>query len=89
MSVKEITHEEFVERFEKPRVPCILTDAMDDWPASGPGPREWTWDNLRDRFALHKFKVGRCSTLAQARWHKLDPGLESTTPVSKFDCEKE
>jgi ethanolamine ammonia-lyase large subunit len=29
ISTKTTTLEEFIERFEKPRQPCIITDAMD------------------------------------------------------------
>jgi histone arginine demethylase JMJD6 len=49
-----VTLAEFIERFEKPRRPCIITDAMTDWPAND----EWTYDKLNIRFAGHKFKVG-------------------------------
>ena len=39
---------------ERPRQPCIITDAMDGWAAN----EEWTYEKLLARFATHKFKVG-------------------------------
>jgi len=59
VSVKDMTREEFVERFEKTRTPCVITDAMEDWPCyrkdSG---RHWSVDSLTKRFRDIKFKVG-------------------------------
>lgn len=46
--------EEFVERYEKPGVPVILTGLTDDWPAS----KLWTDAYLIDKYGDHKFKVG-------------------------------
>ena len=54
ISAKEVSVREFRERFENPRLPCIITDAMDHWPAM----QTWTYDGFLDRFANHKFKVG-------------------------------
>ena len=54
ISAKTVSVREFRERFENPRLPCIITDAMDHWPAM----RTWTYDGFLDRFANHKFKVG-------------------------------
>jgi histone arginine demethylase JMJD6 len=51
--------QEFARNYEQPRVPCIITHAMDGWPAATPGgARQWTWPALRERFKDHKFKVG-------------------------------
>ena len=57
VDVRTTTREEFVERFESRRRPCILTHAMDDWPAVR-GERAWTLESLKQRFAGHRFKVG-------------------------------
>jgi histone arginine demethylase JMJD6 len=54
ISAKEVTFEQFRERFEKPRLPCIITDAMDGWRATA----SWTYDHFLERFRDHKFKVG-------------------------------
>ena len=35
ISVKTTTKEEFIERFERTRTPCVITDAMEDWPCYG------------------------------------------------------
>ena len=47
----------FRSQFEVPRVPCVLSHAMDTWPCFG-GPQKWTWEDLRARFGEHRFKVG-------------------------------
>ena len=48
----KISKSEFVERFEKPRIPVVLTHAMDHWK----GMRKWTvevyyFEKLKDPFA--------------------------------------
>ncbi len=53
-----VCSQEFVEHFERPRVPCILTHATDGWPAAPGGARAWSWASLRERFGEHKFKIG-------------------------------
>jgi len=59
VSVKDITREEFVERFEKTRTPCVITDAMDGWACyDESSPRYWSVDNLTRRFRDVKFKIG-------------------------------
>jgi len=60
ISVKTTTKEEFIERFERTRTPCVITDAMEDWPCyrnDGDG-RRWSLDALDERFREVKFKVG-------------------------------
>ena len=54
ISAKEVSVREFRERFENPRLPCIITDAMDHWPAM----KTWTYDGFLSRFGNQKFKVG-------------------------------
>jgi len=49
--------ETFVACFESRRRPCIITHAMDDWPAFR-GERAWTLEALRQRFAGVRLKVG-------------------------------
>ena len=48
--------QEFAAAYEVRRVPCIITHAMEAWPACQGRP--WTWEALRERFESHKFKVG-------------------------------
>lgn len=52
--IRDITMHEFVERFEKPRLPVILLGLCDDWPAY----RKWSLDWFRDRYGESKFKLG-------------------------------
>ena len=46
---------EFAARFERPRLPVVITDAADTWPAGGGA---WATDALLARVGSHKFKVG-------------------------------
>lgn len=46
--------EEFVERFEAPRQPCVITGLTAGWPAA----EAWTPDRLLQRLGECKFKVG-------------------------------
>ena len=56
IDARSITLEEFIERFEKPRLPVVLTHLCDDWAAVK--DRKWTADELMKRYANHKFKIG-------------------------------
>lgn len=38
VNCKEISHQEFIERYEKPRIPVVLTGATDHWLAN----QKWT-----------------------------------------------
>jgi histone arginine demethylase JMJD6 len=59
ISVKTTTKEEFIERFERTRTPCVITDAMEDWGCyKNDGGRFWSVDTLAERFREVKFKVG-------------------------------
>lgn len=42
--------EEFVERFERPRQPVVITGLQDSWRA----PTEWTLDKLLQRYGRHR-----------------------------------
>ena len=52
--MQDITLAEFVRRFERPRLPVVLTGLCDPWPAA----ERWKLDSLLERFGEHKFKVG-------------------------------
>ena len=51
---RSLSQHEFDERFEKPRVPCVLEGLLEGWPAA----RGWTPDRLLQRCGSHRFKVG-------------------------------
>ena len=55
--------EEFVERYERPRRPCVITGLCDGWRAA----REWTPDRLLERLGGCKFKVRSCCQGAPLR----------------------
>lgn len=51
--LQDLSVQEFVDRFEAPRLPVVITGLTDSWKAK----TEWTEDRLLQRFADHKFKV--------------------------------
>ncbi|KAL4517762.1 hypothetical protein Ndes2526A_g02143 [Nannochloris sp. 'desiccata'] len=55
IDARNISLEDFIDRFEKPGLPVVLTHACDDWPAS---QGAWTEENLLKNYGDHKFKVG-------------------------------
>ena len=52
-SMQNLTVAEFVERFERPRLPVVITGLCDGWKARG----NWTEEGLLRRYGEHKFKV--------------------------------
>lgn len=54
--IHNLTAEQFVQRFERPRLPTVITGACDNWPAV----QTWTLEQLIARFGDHKFKVCVC-----------------------------
>ena len=44
---------DFVERFERPRLPVVITGLCDGWRAAN----DWNEDTLLQRYGDHKFKV--------------------------------
>ena len=53
---------EFVERFERPRIPVVISNLQEGWPAQD----LWNPQRLLDRFGDHKFKV--CCHPQQLGW---------------------
>ena len=45
--------EEFIQKFEKPRVPVVISGLLDRWPAN----KAWEPSQLLATYASHKFKV--------------------------------
>ena len=52
--IGEIPRRDFLREIGRPGRPCILTGAMERWPA-----RAWTFDRLRDEHGHVRFPVGR------------------------------
>ncbi|NP_001296707.1 bifunctional arginine demethylase and lysyl-hydroxylase PSR [Hydra vulgaris] len=51
---KSISHDEFIARYEKPRIPVILTGCTDSWLAN----QKWKLSSLAKKYRNQKFKVG-------------------------------
>jgi hypothetical protein len=49
-----MTAGKFVELYEGPKQPVVLTGVVDQWPAA----QRWTPALLKDKYGEHKFKVG-------------------------------
>lgn len=54
VSVKSTGHEKFIEQYEKPLRPVILTDVTDSWPAK----ERWTIENFLKKYRNELFKCG-------------------------------
>ncbi|XP_028399683.1 bifunctional arginine demethylase and lysyl-hydroxylase JMJD6-like [Dendronephthya gigantea] len=54
INCNKISHEEFIEKFERPLKPVVITHCLDSWPAM----RRWTLERLVKKYRNQKFKVG-------------------------------
>ncbi|KAJ3061954.1 hypothetical protein HDU98_002158 [Podochytrium sp. JEL0797] len=54
IDIDEVSNAEFVERFERDGLPCVISGVTREWEAES----EWTPQRLLDRFHNEKFKVG-------------------------------
>lgn len=94
MHLQELSRAQFVELFERPRMPTVITGLIEDWPAQ----ERWTEQALLQRFGDHRFKVrilpawlgylsgsqGLCLA-SQTAWQHADslrPGLPGSTKES-------
>ena len=48
------SQEEFIDRFDKPNLPCIITNLTADWKID----RYWTWEEMYRRYGNVSFKIG-------------------------------
>lgn len=54
INVRSVTKQEFIDNYEKPLKPVILTHVVDDWPAN----KNWNLDKLLKRYRNERFKCG-------------------------------
>ncbi|KAJ3212564.1 hypothetical protein HDU82_000503 [Entophlyctis luteolus] len=54
IDIHRISQQEFIERFERPALPVVLTGVTDNWKAR----ENWTPQKLLERFHNEKFKIG-------------------------------
>ena len=74
---------EFIERYERPRLPVVITGLTESWNASR--GEAWSVEKLVEQFGSHRFKVrgfgftGSGVKRPQAGWNRtrLPPGGES------------
>ncbi|KJE94155.1 hypothetical protein CAOG_08826 [Capsaspora owczarzaki ATCC 30864] len=52
--VDSLSEAEFIERYERPGVPVVITGCADDWPAT----KNWTEEKLLRKFGGQRFKCG-------------------------------
>jgi hypothetical protein len=60
---QELTVEQFVERFERPRIPVVLTGLCDGWRAA----HAWRQPELLQQYGDHKFKAWARRAASRAR----------------------
>lgn len=51
--LQTMPHDVFVQLYERPRIPVVITGLQEDWKAK----QLWNTASLHQRFADHKFKV--------------------------------
>ncbi len=70
VDARTLSVEEFLERFDRPNKPCIITHAMDDWPAM---KGAWSKDALASRFRTRRFLTDEVNS----RGHKMKMSLDA------------
>lgn len=78
-----MSREEFVQLYEKPGIPVVITGLQDAWQAS----KLWNKADLAQRFAEHKFKVRIRLLHSYSRstgapfWHSMHMHAVGTVPA--------
>ena len=94
MLVQDLSVQQFVERFERPRLPVVISGLCDSWK----GHEKWTEENLVKYYGEHKFKVcharpNRSATVV-LQLHLYCKALiirpnqiQRTSPASLYQCD--
>lgn len=83
--MQELSQEQFVELFERPRVPTVLTGLTDGWSARD----RWTEQALLERYRHHRFKVSMAwphQGLLLPSGKSLKESPEESQKASKQSC---
>ena len=75
-----LTLQEFIEQYERPSKPVILTDVVPRWPAF----KTWNKETLLERYGDVVFKVGCVDMRLRDYWQYCDQACEET-PLYLFD----
>lgn len=78
--------EEFIEEYEKPGKPVILTDIVPQWLSYNDDDRKWTKENLLKRFGDVIFKAGAIEMTLNDYWNYIEQTQEES-PIYLFDNE--
>ena len=82
VSAKQLTVEQFIERFEKPNIPCIITDLVTEWPAF----TKWQMPLLAARHGQARFHCGGLTmTLADYFHYVSDVSGKDDRPLYLFE----
>ncbi|XP_071852994.1 bifunctional arginine demethylase and lysyl-hydroxylase JMJD6-like [Apostichopus japonicus] len=54
IDANKCSEEEFIEKFEKPGIPCVIVNGQDNWQAL----KKWTPERLAKKYRNQKFKCG-------------------------------
>ncbi|CBZ53102.1 SJCHGC02811 protein, related [Neospora caninum Liverpool] len=77
----ELSVEEFVERYEKPNKPVVITDLVSRWPAFG----KWNEKYLRRHFGDVRFNAGAASNIRLETFYQYAGSNFDEAPLFIFD----
>jgi len=80
-SVDDLTVEEFIEKYEKPGLPVIISGIARDWPAT----QNWTKEKLLERHGETKFRTGSGFKMTLKKYFDYLSKQHEMQPLYLFD----
>eukprot|EP01121_Diplochlamys_sp_Union-15-3_P009198 TRINITY_DN2492_c0_g1_i3.p1 TRINITY_DN2492_c0_g1~~TRINITY_DN2492_c0_g1_i3.p1 ORF type:complete len:371 (-),score=65.31 TRINITY_DN2492_c0_g1_i3:74-1132(-) len=80
-SIKELTVQKFIDEYERPGKPVIITDAMNDWPAM----KKWTYEQLLLDYGDVKFRTGGGFKMTLKNYFHYLRSQKEQVPLYLFD----